>query len=141
MHAVAGVPGWADKYLGVAALLHALWAFLGMMWLATVHMLSVERQLEDLCRAAAQQESLHMKASPTSRFYKHCSAAPACCRLMEAPSPSQSWRLAGCCKTRVRPLMNVFVMGLRAANAACAGSEGAAAQEGRAAAACAQRGP
>lgn len=57
----AGVPAWAARYLGVAVLLHILWGFLGMLWLAYVHMCSMERQLDDLCRMAAQQESLHMK--------------------------------------------------------------------------------
>lgn len=57
----AGVPAWAGRYLGVAVLLHILWGFLGMLWLACVHMCSMERQLDDLCRVAAQQESLHMK--------------------------------------------------------------------------------
>ncbi|CAL8466733.1 g6269 [Coccomyxa elongata] len=56
-----GVPAWAVRYLGVAVLLHILWGFLGMLWLACVHMCSMERQLDDLCRVAAQQECLHMK--------------------------------------------------------------------------------
>ncbi|KAK9916442.1 hypothetical protein WJX75_002644 [Coccomyxa subellipsoidea] len=57
----AGVPEWAARYLGVVVLLHILWGFLGMLWLAYVHTCCVERQLDDLCRVAAQQESLHMK--------------------------------------------------------------------------------
>jgi hypothetical protein len=66
---IAGVPEWAARYLGVAVLLHILWGFLGMLWLAYVHTCCVERQLDDLCRVAAQQESLHMKVRSPSSIY------------------------------------------------------------------------
>ena len=60
--ACAGVPAWAQAYLGVAALLQALWGFLGMLWLATVHTISVAQHREDISRAAALQDFMHMKA-------------------------------------------------------------------------------
>ncbi len=56
------MPGWAQAYLGVAALLQALWGLTGMLWLSTVHTISVAQHRGDISRAAALQEFLHMKA-------------------------------------------------------------------------------
>lgn len=67
------MPAWASRYLGVAVLLHVVWAVLGMLWLAHMHMCAVDRQLDDLCRFAAQQESMHIKVMPlTCSLLQNC---------------------------------------------------------------------
>ncbi len=75
----AGVPAWAERYLLTTTLLHIVWCFVGMLWLASVHSSSVENHKDDLSRMAAQQESLHMKVHLLpilARTHMHCSAEP-----------------------------------------------------------------
>ena len=57
----AGVPGWAHTYLGVACLLHMLWVFNALMWLAAVHLWTVHHQQDELSRAMSKQEPLNVK--------------------------------------------------------------------------------
>ena len=75
----AGVPGWAHAYLGVACLLHMLWFFTALMWLAAVHLRTVHHQQDELSRAMSKQEALHVKVGclaslvqMTILWHDHC---------------------------------------------------------------------
>jgi hypothetical protein len=64
------VPHWAEAYLGVACLLHMLWFFSALMWLAAVHLRTVHHRNDELSRAMAKQEALHVKvAAPKKRSW------------------------------------------------------------------------
>ena len=56
-----GVPHWAEPYLGVACLLHMLWFFTALMWLAAVYLRTAHHRQDELSRAMAKQEALHAK--------------------------------------------------------------------------------
>lgn len=60
--AVPGVPHWAQPYLGVACLLHMLWFFTALMWLAAVYLRTSHHRHDELSRALAKQEAVHAKA-------------------------------------------------------------------------------
>lgn len=55
------MPDWAHAYLGVACLLHMLWFFTALIWLAAVHLRTVHQQQDELSRAMSKQEALHVK--------------------------------------------------------------------------------
>ena len=63
--AVPGVPHWAQPYLGVACLLHMLWFFTALMWLAAVYLRTSHHRHDELSRALSKQEAVHAKARPS----------------------------------------------------------------------------
>ena len=47
----------------MACLLHMLWFFSALMWLAAVHLRTAHHRHDELSRAMAKQEALHVKVA------------------------------------------------------------------------------
>ena len=83
---MSGVPHWAQPYLGVACLLHMLWFFTALMWLAAVYLRTNHHRQDELSRALAKQEAVHAKVRPRCHTVLSCRRPSLPCFLNGAAS-------------------------------------------------------